>query len=61
MNRKPLIWLLLALVLAAYSVSIFVTGTGQSPWSVLSGVIIGAASLVMVWKYSREIRNNRPS
>ncbi|NQD86679.1 hypothetical protein HP499_02485 [Paenarthrobacter sp. CM16] len=61
MNRKPLIWLLLALVLAAYALSILLSSPGQSPWSMISGIIIGAASLVMVWKYSREIRNNRPS
>ncbi|MGF6834169.1 membrane protein implicated in regulation of membrane protease activity [Paenarthrobacter sp. TE4293] len=61
MNRKPLIWLLLALVLAAYAVSIFVSNPGQSPWSVISGIIVAVASLVMVWRYSRELKNNRPS
>ncbi|MDR6989612.1 membrane protein implicated in regulation of membrane protease activity [Paenarthrobacter nitroguajacolicus] len=61
MNRKPLIWLLLALVLAAYAVSIFVSNPGQSPWSLISGIIVAAASLVMVWRYSRELKNNRPS
>ncbi|MEJ1114231.1 hypothetical protein WBN73_07300 [Paenarthrobacter sp. CCNWLY172] len=61
MNRKPLLWLLLALVLAAYAVSIFVSNPGQSPWSIITGIIMSAASVVMVWRYSWEIRNNRPS
>ncbi|WP_175538644.1 MULTISPECIES: hypothetical protein [unclassified Arthrobacter] len=61
MNRKPLVWLLLALVLAAYAVSIFISSSGQSPWSMVSGIIVAAASLVMVWRYSRELKNNRPS
>jgi len=58
-NRKPLVWLLLSLVLAAYAVSIFVSNTQQAWWSTVSGVIIAAAALVMAWRFSRELKNNR--
>ncbi len=61
MKSSPLVWLLLALVLAAYAASIFISNTAHTWWSTVSGIIIAAASLVMVWRYSRELKNNRPS
>ncbi|MEV4952151.1 MULTISPECIES: hypothetical protein [Paenarthrobacter] len=51
MNTKPLVWLLLALTLAAYAVSIFISNRGESVWSTVSGVIMVVAALVMFWRY----------
>ena len=59
MNRSPLVWLFLALVLGAYAVSIFVSTSDQPWWSTISGIVIAAASLVALWRFSREIRKNR--
>ncbi|MFW0772931.1 hypothetical protein ACLRGI_07155 [Paenarthrobacter nitroguajacolicus] len=59
MNRSPLVWLFLALVLGAYAVSIFVSNSDQTWWSTASGIIIAAASLLMLWRFSREVRKNR--
>jgi membrane protein implicated in regulation of membrane protease activity len=59
MNRNPLVWLLLALVLGAYAVSIFVSDADQPWWSTLSGIIIAAASVVALWKFSREVKKDR--
>lgn len=59
MNRIPLIWLFLSLVLGAYAVSIFISNSDQTWWSTVSGIIMAAASLVMLWKFSRELRNSR--
>ncbi|MGR0160212.1 hypothetical protein [Paenarthrobacter nitroguajacolicus] len=54
MNRKPLIWLLLALTLAAYAVSIFISNRGESVWSTVSGVIMVVAAGVMFGRYLQE-------
>lgn|GEM_PF-2303466 len=59
MNRSPLVWLLLSLVLGAYAASIFVSNSAQEWWSTLSGIIIAAASLMILWRFFREIRKNR--
>ncbi len=59
MNRSPLVWLFLALVLGTYAVSIFVSGSEQPWWSILSGIIIAAASLLTLWRFGREVRKNR--
>lgn len=59
MNRIPFVWLFLALVLGTYAVSIFISDSDQTWWSTASGIILAAASLVMLWKFSRELRNNR--
>ena len=59
MNRSPLVWLLLALVLGAYAVSIFVSDSDQMWWSTVSGIIIAAASLLTLWRFILEVRKNR--
>ncbi|MFJ6537889.1 hypothetical protein ACIQH5_16840 [Paenarthrobacter sp. NPDC091711] len=59
MNRSPLVWLFLALILGAYAVSIFVSDSDQAWWSTLSGIIIAAASLMTLWRFVREVRKNR--
>ncbi|MCM0616016.1 hypothetical protein MOD31_08270 [Paenarthrobacter sp. TYUT067] len=59
MNRSPLVWLFLALVLGAYAVTIFVSDSEQTWWSILSGIFIAAASLVTLWRFNREVRKNR--
>lgn len=59
MNRNPLVWLLLALVLGAYAASIFISTTDQTWWSTLSGVVIAAGSLVTLWRFNRELRKDR--
>jgi len=53
------VWLLLSLVLGAYAASIFVSNSAQEWWSTLSGIIIAAASLMILWRFFREIRKNR--
>lgn len=59
MNRSPLVWLFLALVLGAYAVSILVSTSDQPWWSTLSGIIIAAASVVALWRFSREVKKDR--
>lgn len=59
MNRSPLVWLFLALVLGAYAVTIFVSDSEQTWWSILSGIFIAAASLVTLWRFNQEVRKNR--
>ncbi|BCW64527.1 SoxR reducing system RseC family protein [Paenarthrobacter sp. MSM-2-10-13] len=59
MNRSPLVWLFLALVLGAYAVTVFVSDSEQTWWSILSGIFIAAASLVTLWRFNREVRKNR--
>lgn len=59
MNRSPLVWLFLALVLGACAVTIFVSDSEQTWWSILSGIFIAAASLVTLWRFNREVRKNR--
>jgi hypothetical protein len=58
-NRKPLVWLLLALTMASYAVYIFLSSSSESVWSLISGIIIAAASLVMLWRFCRELKTNR--
>ncbi|TVU64120.1 hypothetical protein FQP90_09040 [Paenarthrobacter nitroguajacolicus] len=58
MNRSPLVWLLFALTMAFYAAYIFLSSADESVWSLISGIIIAAASLVMLWRFSRELRNN---
>ncbi|BCW49968.1 hypothetical protein [Arthrobacter sp. StoSoilB13] len=59
MNRKPLVWLLLALTMASYAVYILLSSSSESVWSLVSGIIIAAASLVMLWRFCRELKTNR--
>lgn len=58
-NRKPMVWLLLALVMACYATYIFLSSGSESVWSLISGIIIAAASLVMLWRFCRELKTNR--
>ncbi|MEV7606784.1 hypothetical protein AB0N65_15240 [Paenarthrobacter sp. NPDC089322] len=59
MKRKPLVWLLLALALFAYAVSIFITSPAESVWSMVSGVICITASAVVFWRFLAESRADR--
>lgn len=59
MNVKPITWLLLALTMASYAAYIFLSSGSESVWSLISGIIIAVASLVMVWRFCRELKTNR--
>ncbi|GAB2712722.1 hypothetical protein GCM10027038_08310 [Arthrobacter bambusae] len=59
MKSNPIIWLLLALVFGFYSAYIFSTIRGDSPWSIVSAVVLGAASLFSLWKFVRDARASK--
>ena len=46
MNRNSTIWLLTALILGFYSVYVFSSARGDSPWPVVSGVVLVVGSIV---------------
>lgn len=46
MNRNSTIWLLIALILGSYSVYVFSSAHGDSPWPVVSGVVLAVGSIV---------------
>ncbi|MEV8150581.1 hypothetical protein AB0O52_20855 [Arthrobacter sp. NPDC080073] len=53
MKSNAIIWLLLALIFGLYSAYIFSTIHRESPWSIISGVVLVMASLISLWKFVR--------
>ncbi len=46
MNRNSTIWLLIGLILGFYSLYVFSSAHEDSPWSVVSGIVLVLGSLV---------------
>ncbi|MFP3580523.1 MULTISPECIES: hypothetical protein [unclassified Arthrobacter] len=59
MNRKPLVWLLLALIFVFYAAYLFLSNTNGSLWSTVSGIICIVAAIVVFWKYLVEQKADR--
>ncbi|MFH5878820.1 hypothetical protein [Arthrobacter sp. NA-172] len=59
MKHNSIIWLLLSLVFGFYSAYICSAVRGDPPWSIVSGVVLVAASLMSFWKFVREARASK--
>jgi uncharacterized membrane protein HdeD (DUF308 family) len=58
-KRNSIIWLLLALIFGFYSIYIFSSTRDDSWWTIVSGVVLVAASLVSLWKFLRDARASK--
>ncbi|HKU11341.1 MAG TPA: hypothetical protein VJQ61_08950 [Sinomonas sp.] len=58
MNRNSVIWLLVALILGFYSVYIFSSARGDSPWAVVSGAVLVIGALVSLAMFVRALRSS---
>lgn len=59
MKSNSIIWLLLALIFGFYSAYIFSAIQGDSPWGIVSGVVLVVASLISLWKFVRNAKASK--
>ncbi|MFI2564128.1 hypothetical protein ACIPY3_18310 [Paenarthrobacter sp. NPDC089714] len=59
MNQKSLVWLLLALILAFYSLYVFLSNGSETAWPIVTGTICAVGAGVSFWRSMVEVRADR--
>ncbi|MFF1831797.1 hypothetical protein [Paenarthrobacter sp. NPDC058040] len=59
MNQKSLVWLLLALILAFYSLYLFLSNGSDTAWLIFTGTICVVGSGVSFWRSMVEVKADR--